>query len=316
MNNRKKRIGILGIGGIGGFVGGLLAQHYQGNPEVEIIFICRGETLEAIQQHGLELKGKSGNFKVFPVLVSNQPAVVGVLDVLIVTTKTYSLSQVLQEYGATIGENTLVLPLQNSVTASSQILQQIPDRGIVLEGCIYVASNLLSPGVVQHLGGPGKIFFGADKTEPYRWLEKLFLDAQIQATLVPNMQEVLWSKFIFVAPIAAITTAYQLTFGQLLASREYKELLEQLMKEIHQLALAKGVSLKESIIDESLRLIEQFPFETKSSLQLDIEKGKPSEYIALVAYVLTESEKLGLNPIAYQQVHRVIKAISSSEAIP
>lgn len=136
----------------------------------------------------------------------------------------------------------------------------------MLEGCIYVASNVVAPGIVQHLGGPGKIFFGSEETEPYHWLEKLLQDAQVQAELVPNIQEVLWTKFLFVAPIAAVTTAYGLTFGQLIANKEVENKLKLLMEEVKQLALVKGVALKERVIEESLNLIKQFPYNTKTSL--------------------------------------------------
>lgn len=306
MENRKTRIGVLGIGGIGGFVGGLLAKHFQGNPEVEIIFICRGETLKAISENGLKIIGKNETFVASPNLTSNDPLMIGKLDVLIIATKTFSLGGVLKEYSSTIGENTIILPLQNSVIAKEQILQQIPDRGKVLEGCIYVASNVQSPGIIQHLGGPGKIFFGTDEIGPYLWLEKLLQDAQVQAQLVPDIQQVLWSKFIFVAPIAAITTAYGFTFGQLISSKEQRSQVEKLMEEIKHLALVKGIILRESIIQESLSLIQQFPFETKSSLQLDFEKGYSTELYALVEYVIEESKKQNLDPVAFQEVFRMI----------
>ena len=308
MENKKIRIGILGIGGIGGFVGGLLAKHYHNSPEAEIVFICRGKTLEAIRKNGLEVRGRSGNHTAFPALTSDSPAETGVVDVLIIATKAYSLAAVLQDYAAVIGKNTLILPLQNSVIAREEILKHGPGKGKVLEGCIYVASNVVAPGVIQHLGGPGKIFFGADETEPYLWLEKLLQDAGVQAKLVPDIQEVLWSKFIFVAPVAAITTARDLTFGELYADKEAKNQLRQLMEEIKLLAQAKGVSLRESIIEDSLNLVQQFPYETKSSLQLDVEKGAPAEIYALIEYVLLESKQFGLQPVAYQEVYRQIKA--------
>ena len=316
MENKKIRIGILGIGGIGGFVGGLLAKHYHNSPKAEVIFICRGKTLEAIRQNGLQLKGKSGNYTAFPALASDNPVETGLLDVLIIATKAYSLAAVLRDYGTVIGENTIILPLQNSVIAGEEIRKHSPGKGKVLEGCIYVASNVVAPGVIQHLGGPGKIFFGADETEPYLWLEKLLQDAGVQANLVPGIQEVLWTKFIFVAPVAAVTTARNLTFGELNADNRAKNQLRKLMEEINLLAKAKGVFLKGSIIEDSINLIEQFPSGTKSSLQLDIEKGAPAELGALVEYVLSESEKFGLNPAQYQEVYRQIAARMAAQSSP
>lgn len=37
------RIAIVGLGGVGGFIGGLLAHKYKNSGNIEITFICRGE---------------------------------------------------------------------------------------------------------------------------------------------------------------------------------------------------------------------------------------------------------------------------------
>ena len=47
---KKYRIAILGIGGVGGFIGGKLAAAYSETDEIEIIFIARGENAKAIKE--------------------------------------------------------------------------------------------------------------------------------------------------------------------------------------------------------------------------------------------------------------------------
>ena len=49
------RIGILGLGGVGGYFGGLLAKAYYKSDDIEIIFIARGETQKAIAENGLKI---------------------------------------------------------------------------------------------------------------------------------------------------------------------------------------------------------------------------------------------------------------------
>ncbi|MBU2060242.1 MAG: 2-dehydropantoate 2-reductase, partial [Bacteroidetes bacterium] len=51
----KTRIGILGLGGVGGYFGGLLAKAYKDSETVEIVFIARGKTLEIVSKSGLKL---------------------------------------------------------------------------------------------------------------------------------------------------------------------------------------------------------------------------------------------------------------------
>jgi len=56
------RIGIIGIGGVGGYFGGKLVREYEGSEQHEIIFIARGEHLKAIQKNGLRLFTKEGDY--------------------------------------------------------------------------------------------------------------------------------------------------------------------------------------------------------------------------------------------------------------
>jgi 2-dehydropantoate 2-reductase len=46
----KMKIGIVGIGGVGGYFGGKLAREYGNSGQHEIIFIVRGEHLSAIKK--------------------------------------------------------------------------------------------------------------------------------------------------------------------------------------------------------------------------------------------------------------------------
>jgi 2-dehydropantoate 2-reductase len=51
----KIRIAISGIGGVGGYYGGKLANYYQQGAVAEVFFIARNENLLAIKQKGLRV---------------------------------------------------------------------------------------------------------------------------------------------------------------------------------------------------------------------------------------------------------------------
>ena len=56
------KIAIVGIGGVGGYYGGLLAKRYFDDENVEIVFIARGNHLEQIKKNGLSLITENGTF--------------------------------------------------------------------------------------------------------------------------------------------------------------------------------------------------------------------------------------------------------------
>lgn len=308
MDKKKVRIGILGLGGIGGFVGGKLASYYHKESSVEVVFICRGATLEKINEKGLDLETNNQSLNVHPAIATEEPEDVGFLDVLVISVKTYSLPQVLQRYNACVNKHTIVISLQNSVNAKEEI-SRIFTHSHILEGCIYVASNVAAPGVVKHVGGPGKIYFGTTIDEgAYKWLETMLRKAGIDATFTTNIQEVLWQKFLFVSPVAGVTAAYKKTFGEL-EKEPYASQLLRMMQEVFQLAEAKGINLGQSAIDDALKMIEKFPYETKSSMQLDFEQGKPTEAEALIKFVIDKSMSYNLSAQEYQNIYCEIQQL-------
>jgi 2-dehydropantoate 2-reductase len=82
------RVAIMGTGGVGGYFGGRLAAAGH-----NVWFIARGEHLEAIRRNGLQVNSALGDFRIFPVQASADPASVGVVDVAIVSVKTWQLPE-------------------------------------------------------------------------------------------------------------------------------------------------------------------------------------------------------------------------------
>ena len=303
MNSDTIKIGILGIGGIGGFVGAPLAKKYK-DSTTQIIFICRGATKNAIQKNGLIFESKGTKETIFPDLVSDDPTEIGILDVLIVTSKSYSLSEILTTYKDCIGTNTIIITLQNVVNAREIIHETLPELGQIMEGCIYVASNVKNPGHIQHIGGPGKIFVGGEKEN--KWLIDLLTTGGLDITYVADINQILWKKYLFVAPVAAITSAYKVTFGQLLEDKNLMHILENMMIEIQSLARKNNINLTIEDIETSKDLLTKFPFESKSSLQLDFENNNQTEKAFLVDYVIENCTKNGIPTPFYESVNERI----------
>lgn len=305
----KKRIGILGLGGVGSFIGAPLVKAYANDPQVEIIFICRGATLEVISQKGLTLESVNETYTVNPDMVSDQPTQIGILDVLIVTTKSYGLVKAIKSYESCIGSHTLIVTQQNMVNAAELIRQHLPTQGQILEGCIYVASNIKRPGYIKHLGGPGKVYIGGNPQ--YAWVAELLQKGRVDTTFTQKIKPVLWKKFLFLSPSAAVTAAYQVTFGQLFENKELMQRFENLMQEVQTMAAKHDVTLSAENILESKQLLGTLPYHSKSSFQLDFEKNpQQTEKAFLVDFMVENGERLGVNVQNYQKIAEKMKALT------
>ncbi len=227
----KTRIGILGMGGVGGYFGGLLAKAYAESDSVEIVFIARGETQKAIAQNGLKIILDESEMTVFPSIVSDDSEVIGKLDYLICATKTYDIEESLLSIKKNITKNTIILPLYNGVNAPERISDLFPDNE-VLQGCVYIVSMIVSSGVIKKIGAYEKLFFGS-RTAPIAALNKLqaiFEKASIESYLVDTIEETVWEKFIFISALASATSYLNQNIGEILDTQSSRSSIRFFIK--------------------------------------------------------------------------------------
>lgn len=299
----KTRIGILGLGGVGGYFGGLLAKAYFESDMIEIVFIARGETQKAIAQNGLKIKTDTDEMTVFPSLVSDSPDEIGNLDYLICATKTYDIETSFESIKECISATTTILPLYNGVDATERIQVVFP-KNTVLQGCVYIVSMIESPGIIKKVGSYEKLFFGS-QTLPISELNELksiFENANIESYLVENIEETVWEKFIFISALASATSYLNQNIGGVLNNPEYKEFYISLLNEITAVAVAKGLKLPNDIVAQTITKLEKSPQDNTSSMHRDLLAGYKTEVNSLTKYVVIESIKHGIATPVYQKI--------------
>jgi 2-dehydropantoate 2-reductase len=299
----KTRIGVLGIGGVGGYFGGLLAKAYSDSNEIEIVFIARGETQKAISQNGLKIISPEGETVVFPNIVSNNPEVIGKLDFLICATKTYDIEESLDVIKNCITENTIILPLYNGVDATDRIARIFPET-IVLQGCVYIVSMIVSPGVIQKIGNYNKLFFGSKNAPAAKLneLQEIFKKANIESYISETIEETVWEKFVFISTLASATTFLNQHVGEILDNTDSENLYFKLLHEIVLIAVAKNILLPNDIIEKTVRKLEALPPDATSSMHRDFLGGRKIELASLTGYVVNLGFELGVATPTYQMI--------------
>jgi 2-dehydropantoate 2-reductase len=303
------RIGIIGIGGVGGYYGGKLALKYAGSGEHEIIFFARGAHLAAIRKDGLKLVTVDGEYTAKPTLATDKPAEMGVLDLALFCTKSYGLEDAARAIAGNLRDGSVVLPLLNGVDISDR-LQSVLPKGTVLYGGVFISSALQGPGVVKQVAGTGQLFFGPAKkadVEKYRPIEALLQGAGIKAELSADALLPLWTKYIFIGPMAGVTSLSGKAFGEVLGDAESRAMVEGMMKEVEAVARKKGVNFPPDIVQSSIGKAAAFSPATKTSMQLDYERGNKTELDIFIAYVVQAGKELGIPVPLHVKVYAELK---------
>ncbi|MCD0476626.1 2-dehydropantoate 2-reductase [Flavobacterium sp. EDS] len=299
----KTRIGILGLGGVGGYFGGLLAKAYAENDAIEVVFIARGKAMEVIAQSGLKISTDEGETTVFPTVVSNDPDVIGKLDYLICATKTYDIEESLDAIKKCITKNTVILPLYNGVDAPERISTIFPDNE-VLQGCVYIVSMIVAPGEIKKIGVYEKLFFGSDSASVYRMkaLQTIFENAKIESYLVDTIEDTVWEKFVFISSLASATSYLNQNIGEIMGNASSRNLYVSLLNEITMIAAVKGLNLPNDIVMQTILKLEKTPRDATSSMHRDLLAGKKTELSSLTEFVVNEGLKYEIETPTYQTI--------------
>lgn len=299
---------IVGIGGVGGYYGGLLAKQYADDKNVEIVFIARGNHLDQINENGLKLITTTETFIVRPDLVTDNPSGYGIFDCVIFCVKAYDLENSAELLSPSIGEDTLVISLLNGVDNADK-LRVVLNKGKILNGCVYIGAHIVRPGVVQQEGALDKLFFGNESNETIdgKKIEAFLRKADIDAQYRTDIKDIVWEKYVLISAFASATTYLKKTIRGVLDSENGRELLEELLNEVFRIAKAKEIVLPVNIREQIFAKVNTFPPTTKTSMQMDFEKGSKAELETFTGYIVREAGKFGLSVPTYEKVYAALK---------
>ena len=301
---KKTKIVVFGIGGVGGYFGGLLATKYENSNDIEICFVARGEHLAQIRANGLKVIHGQTEFIARPAFATDNTNEIGIADYILICTKSYDLAATIEQLKPCIDENTIIVPLLNGVESVDRIKNIFP-ASTVLEGCVYIVSLVKKAGVIENSGINQKLYFGPGtiNSERLLWLEKTIQYAGIEATLSDKISTIVWEKFIFISAIATATSYLDCSVGKLLETNE--ETLVQLIEEVKAVARVKGISFKPEITGYIVNYNKQLPYDTTSSMHRDYQNRKPNtEVETLTGYVVRAGEELGIETPVFTKAYQ------------
>lgn len=308
---KTKELAVVGLGGVGGYFGFKLAQFYASDPAVNVTFVAHGATYATVKEHGLTLLSpEHPNSVTHPTNLLESVAALSTADVVLICVKEYDLEDVCTQLRPYLHDNVVLLPFMNGVDIYDRIRRIIPEN-IVLPACVYVASHIKKRGVVEHKGNPGKIIVGQDPQRPDyqpQSVVNLLAAAGIAIEYQQDAFPAIWTKFFFIASFGLVSARYNKPIGEIEEDPRLHERAQGIMQEIEAIARKKGVVLPADIIDQTFQKARSFPYQTPTSLQLDVNSNKAQTELELFAgAILTYGGALDVDAKETRKIYEEIK---------
>jgi len=291
------RLAIFGSGGVGGYFGARLAA---GGHDVH--FIARGAHLAAMRSRGLRVESTLGNVHVPQPQAHADSAEIGAVDFVLFAVKLADVASAAERLPPLLAERTRVLCFQNGVEAP-EIVARVIGAKHVLPGVAYIATAIAEPSVVRHTGTMQRLQVGAGAE---RFVEAC-KGAGINIEQVDDIERARWEKFVFLEALSGVTTLARAPVGVCRADAELRATFEAAMDEAWRLGRKRGVNLPDDFVADRLKFVDGLHADMRTSMQHDLEAGKPLEAPWLCGAVVRMSEESGLEAPVNRAIYASLK---------
>jgi 2-dehydropantoate 2-reductase len=300
---------ILGAGAMGSVFASYLAES---KDEVILIDVAK-PVVDSISSRGLIIRDKAGNEKTFRIAATAELSNVGAVDLLIVFVKCYHTEAAVRSALPLLGDNSIVLSLQNGWGNASRIGNLVgPEK--VLVGVSYHSATALGPGHVLH-GGQGPTYLGeldGSVSERAEKVARFLASGGIEVETSTEVVKDIWSKLALNVATLPGSVLARLTADRLLSSPEMQEFMQNLLREVIAVANAQNIHLN---FDERwgaiVRLLKQLAPNTKGSMFQDIEQRRPTEIDVINGAIVEAGQSLKISTPFNRAVVSLIKALET-----
>lgn len=300
------RVAIVGMGAMGSVYAGLMqdAGH-------EVFGVTKWEDhADAIRSSGLRVCGASGDRTVRLSSVSTDTEGIGVVDLVIIATKSFDVESAAESAAGLIGPSTVVQTIQNGLGSPEKVAAVIgPDRLAVGVVGGFGASSP-EPGTAHH-NGMEMIRFGSFAGLPQADLARsaeIWRSAGFAVKLFTDVEQMVWEKFIMNVTFSGTTCATGMSIGEVMNDDEAWIVARACAEEAIAVARAKGVTLDVGDPVEHIRGLGAKIPDARPSMLLDASLRRRCEVDAINGAVSREGRSVGVPTPANDIVSSLIRA--------
>jgi 2-dehydropantoate 2-reductase len=296
----------MAAGGIGGYYGGLLAQAGH-----DVIFVARGAHLQAIRARGLHVKSTDDEFQIQPARVTENPAEIGPVDLVLFSVKTYDTDRAAELIRPIVNAETVVVTFQNGIESEARIRAGV-GKGRVVSAPTQIETFIAEPGRIEQTSNFRVVTLAqldVDSLPQIAALADVFRRNNVTVNLTSDMRRALWNKFIRLAPVAGLATLARTAPHDLWQIETARETLDAAVREAFAVGRAEGVALDESDLAGAYKWALDLKPGLKPSMQKDVERGNRLEIDALSGAIVRLGKQHGIATPIHQTIYVGLKPV-------
>lgn len=307
------KIAVLGAGGVGGFLGALLARAGH-----DVAFLARGSHLAAIRERGLEIRSvQFGTFTVRPS-ASDDARALGKNELVLVAVKMYDFAGAAAAAAEALATGGLALPIQNGLDAPDLLAAAVGAERTLI-GSAQIEAQIAEPGVVAHTIPAHSVVLAELQGPPSDRLRALLTDlqrAEIAAKTVEDGRTALWAKAGLLIPFATLTAAGDCTLGEIWSLPALFDAWELLRNEAVAVAAAAGYDVRAAVAAAESSFANMLPATAgfTSSMNRDFRAGRRTELEWLTGALLARAAKHGVPVPAHAALYGLLRLKAETPA--
>ena len=293
-------IAIVGAGVLGTIFGSLFSEKGFGVTLIEVL----EERVRLIDKEGLWLQWPDNERTHSRLAITSDVNQVGVKDVVMIAVKGYHTQSAIESAMPMIGDDTVVLSVQNGLGNLEVIADAVgPER--VVGGITAHSGMPISMNEVKYVGGLGPLlvigpYDGVSRPE-FENMVNAFQGVGLDVHTTPNINNVIWKKLIANVSTNVVAALTGLTGGIAVKHEESVNIIRELSLELAKVAKAKGIDFPElnDPLDFSLQAFGSTK-DNKVSMLQDVEAGRPTEIGNLNEIIVSEGRRFNI-PTPYNE---------------
>jgi 2-dehydropantoate 2-reductase len=263
------------------------------------------EGLEALRTCGVCLAA-DGSEQVYPVQATANPGDCVGARFALVLVKSWQTERAAQQLAECLSPGGLALTLQNGLGNRESLERALGTPRVAL-GVTTTGATLVGPARVRP-GGEGVISLGEHpRLGP---LAELLRGAGFAIKIVPEADDLLWSKLVINAAINPLTALLRVPNGELLNRPSARTLMGELAREAADVAAAMGRQLTFPDPVAASEDVARRTAVNHSSMFQDILRDAPTEIDAICGAVVRVGEQCGVPTPVNRTLWLLVKALT------